>query len=121
MTGVEVAGQPVEPGPDGVIEAAAPVAGEIRLGPDQAYLTIQYAGLHFSNPAANTYRYRMAGLFDDWREVGTAREATFSALRPAATRSRSRPPTPTGSASASARRPSASSSARRGGGRGGRS
>ena len=80
VTGVEVAGQPVEPGPDGVIEAAAPVAGEIRLGPDQAYLTIQYAGLHFSNPAANTYRYRMAGLFDDWREVGTAREATFSAL-----------------------------------------
>ena len=80
ITGVEVAGQPVAPGPDAVIETAAPVANAIRLGPDQAYLTIQYAGLHFSDPAANTFRYRMDGLFDDWREVGTAREATFSAL-----------------------------------------
>ncbi len=80
LTGVQVAGQRVEPQPDGVLEAAAPVADEIRLGPDQAYLTIQYAGLHFSDPAANTYRYRMAGLYDDWREVGTTREATFSSL-----------------------------------------
>ena len=80
VTGVQVAGQPVEPRPGGVLEAAAPVADGIRLGPDQAYLTIQYAGLHFSDPAANTYRYRLAGLYDDWREVGTTREATFSSL-----------------------------------------
>ena len=80
VTGVEVSGQPAEPGPDGVLAVAAPVADEVRLGPDQPYLSIHYAGLHFSNPSANTYRYRMDGLFDDWREVGTTREATFSAL-----------------------------------------
>ena len=82
ITGVEVAGQPVAPEDGGVLEAAAPVADEIDLGPDQPYLTIQYAGLHFSDPAANTYRYRLVGLTDDWREVGTTREATFSSLSP---------------------------------------
>ncbi len=82
ITGVEVDGQTVAPGEDGILDVAAPLADEIDLGPDQAYLTIQYAGLHFSDPARNTYRYRLLGLYDDWREAETSREATFSALPP---------------------------------------
>ncbi|WP_420455054.1 sensor histidine kinase [Rubrivirga sp.] len=82
ITGVEVDGQSVAPGEDGVLDVAAPVAREIVLSPDQAYLAIQYAGLHFSDPARNTYRYRLLGLYDDWRDAETSREATFSALPP---------------------------------------
>ncbi|WP_412060220.1 two-component regulator propeller domain-containing protein [Rubrivirga sp. IMCC45206] len=82
ITRVDVDGVTIDPDSSEVLAAAAPVADEIRLGPDQAYLTIHYAGLHFSDPAQNTYRYRLLGLYDDWREVGTDREATFSALPP---------------------------------------
>ncbi|PAP78118.1 two-component regulator propeller domain-containing protein [Rubrivirga marina] len=83
ITGVEVNGQPVAPGgEDDFMEAAAPVAEEITLGPDESYITIQYAGLHFSDPAQNRYRYRMEGVLEGWDEVGTTRRATFPDLDP---------------------------------------
>ena len=82
ITGVEVNGQPIAPADGGVLEAAAPVAEEIELGPDEGYLSIQYVGLHYSNPSQNAYRYRMPGVLEDWDEVGTSREATFSSLDP---------------------------------------
>ena len=81
ITGVEVNGQPVEPGGE-VLAVAAPVADRIELGPDQSYLTIGYAALHFSDPAENTYRYRLVGVLDEWREAGTTREATYNGLDP---------------------------------------
>ncbi|MDT0631383.1 two-component regulator propeller domain-containing protein [Rubrivirga sp. S365] len=81
VTGVDVAGQPVEPG-GGTLDAAAPLARRVTLGPDQDYLTIHYAGLHFSDPAQNTYRVRLDGLDDDWRPVGRSREASFTTLPP---------------------------------------
>ena len=82
ITGVDIAGQPVGPGDDGVLDAAAPLAERVVLDPDQDYLTVHYAGLHFSDPAQNTYRVRLDGLDDDWRPVGRTREATFSTLPP---------------------------------------
>jgi signal transduction histidine kinase/ligand-binding sensor domain-containing protein len=81
VTGVDVAGQPAVPG-GGVLDVAAPVADAVELGPGLDYLTIHYAGLHFSDPAANTFRVRLDGLDDDWREVGGRREATYSTLGP---------------------------------------
>ena len=81
VTGVDVAGQPLEPGGER-LDAAAPLAERVVLGPDEDYLTIHYAGLHFSDPARNTYRVRLDGLDDDWRPVGSTREATFSTLPP---------------------------------------
>ena len=80
ITGVDVAGQPIVPGESDVLEVAAPLAERIDLGPDQPFLTIHYAGLHFSDPEANTYRYRMVGLSDVWNEVGGTREARFPSL-----------------------------------------
>ena len=82
ITGVEVSGQPVAPGGD-VLEAAAPVADRITLGPSQGFLTIQYAALHFSSPLQNTFRYRLEGLRQsEWQDVGTTREATYESLPP---------------------------------------
>ncbi len=80
ITDVEVAGISVDPSDSDVLDAAAPVATRIDLGPDASFMTIRYAGLHFSAPENNTYRYRMVGLYDEWNEVGTTREARFSSL-----------------------------------------
>ncbi|MGB3544994.1 ATP-binding protein, partial [Rubrivirga sp.] len=82
ITDVEVSGQSTAPG-DGVLEVAAPVADQITLGPSQGFLTIEYAGLHFSTPLQNTFRYRLDGLRQsEWQEVGTSREATYESLPP---------------------------------------
>ena len=70
------------PGESEVLEQAAPVADRVELDPGQSFLTIHYAGLHFSAPEANTYRYRMVGLYDEWNDAGTTREADFPSLPP---------------------------------------
>ena len=83
LTNVEVDGEPVVPGPDAELEAAAPVADRLQLGPDASVVTFEYAGLHFSEPAQNRYRYRLDGFDDDWREAGDAgarREVTYTNL-----------------------------------------
>ena len=83
ITGVEVNGRALVPGDDAdIMEAAAPVAEAIDLGPDEGYVTIEYVGLHFSDPAQNTYRYRLLGLFEEWDEVGNRRDQTFPTLDP---------------------------------------
>ncbi|MEM0962716.1 MAG: two-component regulator propeller domain-containing protein [Bacteroidota bacterium] len=81
ITAVEVAGQPVTP-ENGRTDVPVSVAEQLDLDHDHGYLTVQYAGLHFSAPTQNTYRYRLVGLSDDWREVGTQREAQYTALPP---------------------------------------
>ena len=80
ITQVEVGGEVQVPGESDVLDRAAPVAERIDLDPDQSFLTIHYAGLHFSAPDANTYRYRMVGLYDEWNDAGTTREANFPSL-----------------------------------------
>ena len=80
ITEVEVGGVAQLPGESDVLEVAAPLADRIDLEPDQSFLTLHYAGLHFSAPEANTYRYRMVGLYDEWNDAGTTREADFPSL-----------------------------------------
>ena len=82
LTGVDVLGQAVRPGPESALDAAAPVATELRLRYDEEYVTLHYAGLHFSDPARIHYRVRLEGFDDGWRDVGRTREATFTNLDP---------------------------------------
>ncbi len=82
LTGVDVSGQPVAPGEDAPLDAAAPVAGRLSLGAADDYVTFRFAGLHFAEPSRLTYRYRLVGEHDDWRRAGTLREATYTNLRP---------------------------------------
>ncbi|HEX9950392.1 MAG TPA: two-component regulator propeller domain-containing protein [Rubricoccaceae bacterium] len=82
ITGVDVLGQAVVPGPESALDAAAPVAHTLRLSYDDEYVTLRFAGLHFADPARNTYRFRLEGFDDAWRDAGTAREATYTNLDP---------------------------------------
>ena len=82
LTGVDVAGEAVEPGRQSPLDVAAPVATALRLRYDQDYVTFRFAGLHFSDPTQNTYRYRLLGDHEAWREAGTRREAAYTNLSP---------------------------------------
>lgn len=54
----------------------------IRLNYTDNVFTFHYAGLHFTNPGALRYRYKMEGFNDDWQEAGDRREATYTNLPP---------------------------------------
>ena len=85
LTDVSVEGQDVVPGPDAPLHVAAPVADELNIDYDQTVVTFEYAGLHFSDPTQNRYRYRLDGFDDDWREAGDGgarREVTYTNLDP---------------------------------------
>ncbi|HEX8385101.1 MAG TPA: two-component regulator propeller domain-containing protein, partial [Rubricoccaceae bacterium] len=82
ITGVEVFGEPVVPGEDSPLDVAAPVAEALRLRYDQEYVTLRFAALHFSDPARNSYRFRLEGFDDTWRDAGQRREATYTNLDP---------------------------------------
>ena len=84
ITQVLVGNEPVEPGEDAPLEVAAPLAERLTLSHDQNYITIRFAGLHFSSPEQNRYRYRLEGLNDDgeWIDAGRRREAPYTSLDP---------------------------------------
>ena len=80
LTQILVDGQPLEPGAG--TDRAVPVARSVELSPGQDVVTFRFAGLHFSQPEQNRYRFRLVGFDDDWRDSGRTREATYTNLEP---------------------------------------
>ncbi len=56
--------------------------GPVTTDPGRARLEFRFVGLSFSAPEKITYRGRLAGLDDSWRELGTQRVAAFEAVPP---------------------------------------
>lgn len=59
-----------------------PAGQPVRINPDQENLEIEYTGLNWSRPQQIRFKYQLAGLNQDWVEVGTRRTAYFSKLPP---------------------------------------
>ncbi|HTP12973.1 MAG TPA: two-component regulator propeller domain-containing protein, partial [Bacteroidota bacterium] len=58
-------------------------AQELFLTYEDQVITIQFAGLEFTNPSRNQYMFKMEGFDKDWTYSGTRREATYTNLDPA--------------------------------------
>ncbi len=56
--------------------------GPLHTEPGRARLEFHFVGLSLSAPEKITYRARLSGLDDAWRELGTQRVATFEAVPP---------------------------------------
>ena len=56
--------------------------GPIELGYKDYVIEFEIAGLHFSAPEKNEYRYRLDGLDTDWVDAGTNRHITYTNLSP---------------------------------------
>ena len=52
----------------------------IELPHDQNDITFEYVGLHYTDPARNSYEYRLEQLDEDWVTAGTVRAARYPAL-----------------------------------------
>ena len=55
---------------------------EITFPYDQNDLRFDFVGLHFSEPARNTYKYILENFDEDWTDAGTQRNATYTNLDP---------------------------------------
>lgn len=69
--------------PSPVLTAPISETRELWLRHDQNFIGFEFAGLHFANPAANRYAYRLDGFDDDWTETDASRRfASYSNLDP---------------------------------------
>ena len=57
-------------------------AASIEAGPGRSRVEFRFVGLSYSAPEKITYRARLSGLDDTWRELGTQRVAAFEAVPP---------------------------------------
>ena len=81
LTGVAINNEPVAPGEEAPLRAAAPVAPALHLGPEDLVVTFQFAALHFSAPERNRYAYRLRGFNGEWVET-PQRAVTYTNLDP---------------------------------------
>lgn len=56
--------------------------GTVTAEPGRARLEFRYAGLSLGSPEKITYRARLAGLDETWRELGNQRVAAFESVPP---------------------------------------
>lgn len=54
----------------------------LELDYNHSGFSLEFAALNYEQSQKNQYAYRMKGLFDQWRYIGTRRFATFSNLSP---------------------------------------
>ncbi|MCW1921483.1 histidine kinase [Luteolibacter arcticus] len=56
--------------------------GKIEAGPGRSRVEFRFVGLSYSAPEKVTYRARLEGLDDSWRELGSQRVAAYEAVPP---------------------------------------
>jgi signal transduction histidine kinase/ligand-binding sensor domain-containing protein len=56
--------------------------GSIEAGPGRSRVEFRFVGLSYSAPEKVTYRARLQGLDDSWRELGNQRFAAYEAVPP---------------------------------------
>lgn len=82
FTSLRVAGKPVYPEPEGILEKSIAETESITVPYSQNEISVDFVALHFSDPARNSYSYRLAGLSDEWVDAGFRRTATYANLPP---------------------------------------
>lgn len=67
---------------DPLIHQAIDFTTKLVLDHDESILSLRFNLLDFTNPSSNHYRYKLAGLNNNWIDIGTNNEAVFTNLQP---------------------------------------
>ncbi len=82
LTDLKLFNKSMLPGADAILKKPVYETESVKLNYDQNNLTIDYVGIHYSNPAKNRYAYKLENYDADWREVGTLNQAFYPNLPP---------------------------------------
>ena len=65
-----------------VLEKSITTTPLLEFYPEDLFFSLSFASLDYYHPSSNNYAYFMEGFDDQWRQLGTQREVTFSNLPP---------------------------------------
>lgn len=82
LAGLKLFNKPIGPGPNSVLKKPLSETQQLTLEYDQKEITFDFVGLHYGNPARNSYAYKLEGFEDEWVEAGSKRSATYTNLSP---------------------------------------
>jgi signal transduction histidine kinase/DNA-binding response OmpR family regulator len=82
LTGFSIFNESVSIGKNSPLKENIAVAEEIVLDHWQYDFSIEYAGLHFSDPTKNQYKYMLTNYDNDWRDVGNSTSASYTNMSP---------------------------------------
>lgn len=54
--------------------------GILHLSPDEMFFSVEFAALHYRNPAKNTFAYKLEGFDKEWIYSGTRRFVSYTNL-----------------------------------------
>jgi ligand-binding sensor domain-containing protein/signal transduction histidine kinase len=81
LTDLEVSGAPARIGPTALLQNSIAYTDSVTLTYRQNNFSVGFAGLRYSSPETNRYRYRLEGLDSNWHESGSGlRRASFTTL-----------------------------------------
>ncbi|NNE09177.1 MAG: GAF domain-containing protein, partial [Gemmatimonadetes bacterium] len=81
FTALRVDGRPVRAGSD-LLEGSLADSAALKVPYGQNSFSVDFVGLHFSNPTKNHYSYLLDGYDDEWSEPSFQRTAAYTNLPP---------------------------------------
>ncbi|MEO8766348.1 MAG: two-component regulator propeller domain-containing protein [Ginsengibacter sp.] len=82
LTDFKIANKSITSGPGALLKKAIYTTDEITLKYNQNNISIDFVGIHFTDPSKNKYAYKLENYDEEWREVGNQRTAFYSNLPP---------------------------------------
>ncbi len=82
ITRVSLFNKPLKAAPGTTLDSLPEYDNYLVLEPDQGYFSFDFVALNYTNPAANSYKYRLVGFDKDWIEAGTNRTAHYTNVPP---------------------------------------
>jgi signal transduction histidine kinase len=81
LTDLDVSGKKARVGPNAILRHSIAYTDSVTLTYRQNNFSVGFAGLRYSSPETNRYRYRLEGLDSNWHESGSGRRrANFTTL-----------------------------------------
>jgi ligand-binding sensor domain-containing protein len=82
LTDFQIFDETVQIGKDSPLKKHINIADEVILEHWQNDFSIEFAALHYTNPAENQHKYKLSGYEDDWRTADVNRLAKYTNMSP---------------------------------------
>ena len=78
LTDLKLFNRSIIPGEKSILKKPIDQTDQITLAHNQNNLSIEFIAIHYSNPSANKYAYKLENYDDEWRNVGNQHVAFYS-------------------------------------------